>query len=138
MVLVRTHRPRSEPQVTCTAGRLRGCRGAEQDLQRTCQFEGLAGVGVAVDAVGVRGMDAHDLFGDDGRAAAGGWAQVDQARIEGGVAAVVADLEDVVATSLQALPTELVRITKRLLHRDKPDVLQVIDEESELFRERIP
>jgi hypothetical protein len=44
---------------------------------------------------------------------------------------------DVVATSLQALPTESVRITKRLLHRDKPDVLQVIDEESELFRERI-
>ena len=79
-------------------------------------------------------MDAHDLFGDDGRAAAGGWAQVDQARIEGGVAAVVADLEDVVATSLRALPTESVRITKRLLHRDKPDVLQVIDEESELFR----
>jgi hypothetical protein len=30
-----------------------------------------------------------------------------------------------------------VRITKRLLHRDKPDVLQVIDEESEPFRERI-
>jgi hypothetical protein len=67
----------------------------------------------------------------------GGWAQVDQARIEGGVAAVVADLEHVVATSLQALPTESVRFTKRLLHRDKPDVLQVIDEESELFRERI-
>jgi hypothetical protein len=36
--------------------------------------------------------------------------------------AVVGDLEDVVATSLQALPTESVRITKRLLHRDKPDV----------------
>jgi hypothetical protein len=35
------------------------------------------------------------------------------------------------------LPTESVRITKRLLHRDKPDVLQVIDDESELFGERI-
>jgi enoyl-CoA hydratase/carnithine racemase len=40
------------------------------------------------------------------------------------------------ATSLQALPAESVRITKRLLHRDKPDILQVIDEESELFRKR--
>jgi enoyl-CoA hydratase/carnithine racemase len=40
------------------------------------------------------------------------------------------------ATSLQALPAESVRITKRLLHRDKLDILQVIDEESELFRER--
>jgi enoyl-CoA hydratase/carnithine racemase len=40
------------------------------------------------------------------------------------------------AASLQALPAESVRITKRLLHRDKPDILQVIDEESELFRKR--
>jgi enoyl-CoA hydratase/carnithine racemase len=40
------------------------------------------------------------------------------------------------ATSLQALPAESVRITKRLLHRDKLEVLQVIDEESELFRQR--
>jgi enoyl-CoA hydratase/carnithine racemase len=40
------------------------------------------------------------------------------------------------ATSLQALPAESVRITKRLLHRDKLDILQVIDEESELFRQR--
>jgi enoyl-CoA hydratase/carnithine racemase len=40
------------------------------------------------------------------------------------------------ATSLQALPAESVRITKRLLHRDKPDILRVIDEESELFRKR--
>jgi enoyl-CoA hydratase/carnithine racemase len=40
------------------------------------------------------------------------------------------------ATSLQALPAESVRITKRLLHRDKPDILQVIDEESEVFRKR--
>jgi enoyl-CoA hydratase/carnithine racemase len=40
------------------------------------------------------------------------------------------------ATSLQAWPAESVRITKRLLHRDKPDILQVIDEESELFRKR--
>lgn len=40
------------------------------------------------------------------------------------------------ATALQALPTESVRITKRLLHRDKADILQVIDEESKLFRER--
>ncbi|WP_231514380.1 enoyl-CoA hydratase-related protein [Mycobacterium sp. URHB0044] len=40
------------------------------------------------------------------------------------------------AMSLQALPAESVRITKRLLHRDKPDVLQAIDEESELFRQR--
>ena len=40
------------------------------------------------------------------------------------------------ALSLQALPTESVWITKRLLHRDKPDILQVIDEESELFRQR--
>jgi DNA-directed RNA polymerase sigma subunit (sigma70/sigma32) len=30
-----------------------------------------------------------------------------------------------------------VRITKRLLRGDKPDVLQAIGEESELFRERI-
>jgi enoyl-CoA hydratase/carnithine racemase len=40
------------------------------------------------------------------------------------------------ATSLQALPAESVRITKRLLHRDKLDILHVIDEESELFRKR--
>jgi enoyl-CoA hydratase/carnithine racemase len=40
------------------------------------------------------------------------------------------------AVSLQALPAESLRITKRLLHRDKLDVLRVIDEESELFRER--
>jgi enoyl-CoA hydratase/carnithine racemase len=40
------------------------------------------------------------------------------------------------ATSLRALPAESVRITKRLLHRDKRDILQVIDEESELFRKR--
>jgi enoyl-CoA hydratase/carnithine racemase len=40
------------------------------------------------------------------------------------------------AASLQALPVESVRITKRLLHRDKPAILQVIDEESELFRKR--
>ncbi len=39
--------------------------------------------------------------------------------------------------SLEALPAESVRITKRPLHRDKPDVLQVIDEESKLFRERV-
>jgi hypothetical protein len=39
--------------------------------------------------------------------------------------------------SLEALPAESVRITKRLLHRDKPNVLQVIDEESKLFRERV-
>jgi hypothetical protein len=37
--------------------------------------------------------------------------------------------------SLEALPAESVRITKRLLHRD--NVLQVIDEESKLFRERV-
>jgi enoyl-CoA hydratase/carnithine racemase len=40
------------------------------------------------------------------------------------------------AMSLQALPVESVRITKRLLHRDKPEILRVIDEESELFRQR--
>jgi len=40
------------------------------------------------------------------------------------------------ATALQGLPTESVRLTKRLLHRDKLDVLQVIDEESKVFRER--
>jgi enoyl-CoA hydratase/carnithine racemase len=40
------------------------------------------------------------------------------------------------ATALQALPAESVRITKRLLHRDKLDVLRVIDEESEFFRQR--
>lgn len=33
------------------------------------------------------------------------------------------------ATSLQALPADSVRITKGLLHRDKPDILRVIDEE---------
>jgi enoyl-CoA hydratase/carnithine racemase len=48
--------------------------------------------------------------------------------------AVTAALE--AATSLLALPAESVRITKRLLHRDKLDILQVIDEESELFRKR--
>jgi hypothetical protein len=41
------------------------------------------------------------------------------------------------AMSLEALPAESVRVTKRLLHRDKPDVVQVIDEESKLFRERV-
>jgi enoyl-CoA hydratase/carnithine racemase len=40
------------------------------------------------------------------------------------------------AASLQALPAESVRITKRLLHRDKHEILRVIDEESELFRQR--
>jgi enoyl-CoA hydratase/carnithine racemase len=40
------------------------------------------------------------------------------------------------AATLKELPAESVRITKRLLHRDKPDILQVIDEESELFRKR--
>ena len=40
------------------------------------------------------------------------------------------------AASLQALPAESVRITKRLLHRNKSEILQVIDEESELFRKR--
>lgn len=40
------------------------------------------------------------------------------------------------ATALQALPAESVHITKRLLHRDKLAVLQVIDEEAELFRKR--
>jgi enoyl-CoA hydratase/carnithine racemase len=40
------------------------------------------------------------------------------------------------ATSLLALPDESVRITKRLLRRDKPDILKVIEEESELFRKR--
>jgi enoyl-CoA hydratase/carnithine racemase len=40
------------------------------------------------------------------------------------------------AASLRGLPAESVRITKRLLHRDKPEILQVIDEESELFRKR--
>jgi enoyl-CoA hydratase/carnithine racemase len=40
------------------------------------------------------------------------------------------------AASLQALPAESVRLTKRLLHRDKLEVLQVIDEESKVFRER--
>jgi enoyl-CoA hydratase/carnithine racemase len=48
--------------------------------------------------------------------------------------ALIAALE--AAASLQALPAESVRITKRLLHRDKSDILQVIDEESELFRKR--
>jgi enoyl-CoA hydratase/carnithine racemase len=40
------------------------------------------------------------------------------------------------ATSLQALPAESLRITKRLLHRDKLEILQVTDEESELLRQR--
>ncbi|EHB56200.1 Enoyl-CoA hydratase/isomerase [Mycolicibacterium rhodesiae JS60] len=40
------------------------------------------------------------------------------------------------AASMQALPAQSLRITKRLLHRDKSDILQVIDEESELFRNR--
>lgn len=40
------------------------------------------------------------------------------------------------AASLRALPTESVRITKRLLHRDKPEVLRVIDEEAKFFIER--
>jgi enoyl-CoA hydratase/carnithine racemase len=40
------------------------------------------------------------------------------------------------AASLQALPADSVRITKRLLHRDKSDILQVIDEECELFTKR--
>jgi enoyl-CoA hydratase/carnithine racemase len=40
------------------------------------------------------------------------------------------------ANSLQEPPSESVRITKRLLHRDRLDVLQVIDEEAELFRQR--
>ena len=40
------------------------------------------------------------------------------------------------AASLQALPAESLRITKRLLHRDKLEILRVIDEESELFRQR--
>ncbi|TQC40029.1 enoyl-CoA hydratase [Rhodococcus sp. WS4] len=40
------------------------------------------------------------------------------------------------ANSLQELPTESVRITKRLLHRDRLEVLQVIDEEAEFFRKR--
>nr|GLK33214.1 hypothetical protein GCM10017611_00560 [Rhodococcus wratislaviensis] len=40
------------------------------------------------------------------------------------------------ATSLQELPTESVRITKRLLHRDRLEVLQAIDEEADLFRKR--
>jgi hypothetical protein len=62
---------------------------------------------------------------------------VDQARIEGGVAAVVADLEDIVATSMQALPNRIGAHHQASPPRDKPDVLQVIDEESELFRERI-
>lgn len=40
------------------------------------------------------------------------------------------------AKALQSLPAESVRITKRLLHRDRLEILRVIDEESELFRER--
>ena len=40
------------------------------------------------------------------------------------------------AASLQALPAESLRITKRLLHRDKLEILRVIHEESELFRQR--
>ena len=44
---------------------------------------------------------------------------------------------DALAGQRRLDPFESVRITNRLLHRDKPDVLQVIDEESELFRERI-
>ncbi|EKT76829.1 enoyl-CoA hydratase [Rhodococcus opacus M213] len=57
--------------------------------------------------------------------------------INGAVAdgtALAAALET--ATSLQELPTESVRITKRLLHRDRLEVLQVIDEEAEYFRKR--
>ena len=37
---------------------------------------------------------------------------------------------------LAGVAAESVRITKRLLHRDKSEILQVIDEESELFRKR--
>ncbi|WP_329406976.1 enoyl-CoA hydratase-related protein [Nocardia vinacea] len=40
------------------------------------------------------------------------------------------------AAALRALPAESVRLTKRLLHRDKLDVLRVIDEEAEHFIER--
>jgi enoyl-CoA hydratase/carnithine racemase len=40
------------------------------------------------------------------------------------------------ARSLRALPAESVRITKRLLRRDRLDILRVIEEEAELFRER--
>lgn len=40
------------------------------------------------------------------------------------------------AATLQTMPAESVRITKRLLHRDKIDILRVIDEESEIFRKR--
>jgi enoyl-CoA hydratase/carnithine racemase len=40
------------------------------------------------------------------------------------------------AGSLLALPDDSLRITKQLLHRDKLDVLKVIDEEAELFRKR--
>lgn len=40
------------------------------------------------------------------------------------------------AAALQALPVESVRSTKRLLHRDKSDVLRVIDEEADIFIER--
>ncbi|GGO00789.1 enoyl-CoA hydratase-related protein [Nocardia rhizosphaerihabitans] len=40
------------------------------------------------------------------------------------------------AAALRALPAESVRLTKRLLHRDKVEVLRVIDEEAEHFIER--
>lgn len=39
------------------------------------------------------------------------------------------------AEALRSLPPKSVRITKRLLHRDRADILRVIDEESEIFLE---
>jgi enoyl-CoA hydratase/carnithine racemase len=65
----------------------------------------------------------------------------DRAEKAGLVNDVVADGDALTAAldaakALQSLPAESVRITKRLLHRDRVDILQVIDEESELFLER--
>lgn len=65
----------------------------------------------------------------------------DRAEKAGLINDVVADGEALTAAldaakALQALPTESVRITKRLLHRDKIDILRVIDKEAELFLER--
>ena len=46
-------------------GVLGGCSPvAEHDLQRAALCERAPGVGVGVDAVGVDGVDAHDLIGD--------------------------------------------------------------------------
>ena len=74
----------------------RGAAIAEHDLQWAGACQRRSGVAVLVHPIGQRCVNPHDVLGDRRSAAVRGLGQVRQPWVQGGVAAVAADLEDVV------------------------------------------